>query len=591
MLESLGLTALLWLLLFFCGWWIVRLALPVAWRPFEYVLAPLAGLCWIDGLSHTLSWLGLPGRQGVVLLMVLTAALSGLVLLCRGWPRRPNRVEAAVLVCALPALVLALFPLLAADRALPIGDTNGDPVSHALMTEYLLAHSMRGAAPLAEGSAVWQPVYGKLDLGIRLGFHFVQLALDLLSGRPAFATFSPLSAFGLFLAAQALYLLARQGLGMSPLVAGGSALLAAVNSYLLWFHYGGFGPQVLGAGLLLMALASWWTWLRAGETAALVWAAMMTAGLTGIYSEMLMLLGPVVGLSVAAQALSLKGREARRLGLGFLGGLGLVLLFNPVGSARAVRRYLLLLDAGRGLGAGSVDWMVDLRMVWGLLPFAQRLPEWTPAVVLAAATVLLIGVLFVAVLGLARTPARRLAGVFLAVHLALQAAFFLSGRTYAYFKGWGYGLPVYMALLAEGGYALYLRVGRWRELVVVGAAGLWLLTLAVSLVLALSMGSHWACTPGIAELKEAASLLPPGASVYIVNGGQHRVSVFWTAYFLRDHPLHLDAPLIYTTEPARPYGGEAYVLLHREASFDFAGYGLSGEAVWTGSEWALIRIE
>jgi len=584
--EPIGLTALLWLLLLFCGWWIARLTLPAAWRPLEYVLAPLAGLFWIDSLLHALCWVGLPGRAGFSLLIVLTAGLNALALLRRGRPRWPNRTEVAVLVCALPALALALFPLLATGHALPIGDTNGDPVSHALMTEYLLDHGLRGAVPPAEGFAVWQPVYGKLELGIRLGFHFVQLALDLLGGRPAFATFSILSAFGLFLTAQALYLLVRHGLGSSSLVAGGSALLTAVNGYLLWFHYGGFGPQTLGAGLLLTALASWWTWLREGETATLAWAAMATAGLTGIYSEMLMLLAPVVGLSLAVQALSLKKREARRLGFGFLGGVSLVLLFNPVGSARAVRRYLLLLDAGRGLGVGSVDWMVDLRMVWGLLPFARRLPEWTPAVVSAAATALLLGGLFVAARGLARTPARRLAGVFVAVHLALQAAFFFSGRTYAYFKGWGFGLPVYMALLAEGAHDLYLRQ---RGFVLAGAAGLWLLMLAVSLALALSMGGHQACTPGIAELEEAASFLPPEASVYVVSGAQHRVSVFWTAYFLRDHPLHMDTPLIYTTEPARPYGGEAYILLHREAHFDWEGHGPSGERVWSGSEFSLFR--
>ena len=217
MFEPIGLTALLWLLLLFCGWWITRLVLPAAWRPLEYVLAPLAGLFWIDSLLHALCWLGLPGRAAFSFLLVLTAGLNALALLRRGRPRWPNRTEAAVLLCALPALTLALFPLLATGHVLPIGDTNGDPVSHALMTGYLLEHSMRGAVPPAEGFAVWQPVYGKLDLGIRLGFHFVQLALDLLSGRPAFATFSILSAFGLFLTAQALYLLVRHGLGPRPL--------------------------------------------------------------------------------------------------------------------------------------------------------------------------------------------------------------------------------------------------------------------------------------------------------------------------------------------------------------------------------------
>ena len=180
LLELTGLVGLLLALLFFSGWWLVRLFLPPSYRSLEMLLAPLAGLFWIDTLFHTASWLGLNGRIASIALALLTVGLDGWVLLRRGPPRLPTGAERRAFLCALPALVLALLPVFLAGQLLPIGDTNGDPVSHCLMTEYLIDGSLRGAVPLGEGFTVWEPVYGKFMLGVRLGFHFVQAVFPLL---------------------------------------------------------------------------------------------------------------------------------------------------------------------------------------------------------------------------------------------------------------------------------------------------------------------------------------------------------------------------------------------------------------------------
>ena len=600
--ESFALVGLLLVLLTLCGWWLARLLLPVYWRRVEYLVAPFAGLFWIDTVSHTASWIGLPGTTVLPLLIVPAVGLSAFACLRRGAPRLPNRTEVTVTTCALPALLLALIPVIIAGQLLPIGDSNGDPISHALMTEHLVSGSLQSRVPLHEGFKIWEPVFGMRRLGIRLGFHFVQVALDLLSGQRAYATFSLVSAVGLFLGAQAVFILARHGLRFSPSVAYGSVLLAAVNAYLLWFHYGGFGPQVLGSGLFVLALAFWFATLRKPCLRRSALAALTTAGLMGIYSELLVLLIPTIGLAATVRGISVAARknaaEFKRFASVLLVGVLLVFLLNPVAGARAVRRYSYLLNAKTGLGRGNVDWMVDLRSVLGLMPFGRHASgigagsEYLGYVLAGAAVLLAAGM----IMGLMQVPpgARRTILSLLLAHVALQAYFRYSGYTYGYFKGWGYGLPIYLILLSAGVHRLYgLLAGRAYARVVIrlGAVGFWLLAAAVSVYLSLTMEDHLACTPGVAELSDGLRALPEGASVHTVTGGAHRVRVFWIAYFLREHPAHYDARVIYTSETAREYVDEEYVLVQRDAPFDLETHGLERKPVWSGLEFDLYQVE
>jgi len=600
--EAFGLVGLLLVVLTLCGWWLARLLLPARWSRLEFLVAPFAGLFWIDAVSHTASWAGLSGTTILLVLGVLTIGLNGLALFRKGPPRLPLRTEVAVVACALPALLLALIPILASGHLLPIGDTNGDPVSHALMTEHLVNGSLRSRVPLGDGFKVWEPVYGKLALGIRLGFHFVQVVLDLLSGRQAFATFSLVSAAGLFLAAQAVFVLARYGLTFSRPVAYGSVLLTAVNAYLLWFHYGGYGPQVLGSGLFVLALAFWFAVLRKPCLRCSVWAAMMTAGLIGTYSEMLVLLLPTVCLAGmtrgVAPALRKDVTALKRLVMFFSLAALLAFLLNPVAGVRAVRRYGYLLDPSRGLGRGNVDWIVDPRSVLGLTPFGryQGGAGVVSTTCLGPALMGLAAVLAgIMLIGATQVPSGNRGALLslLIVHAVLQAGFLRSGHVYGYFKGWGFGLPVYLILLSAGVYGLYKHAadsGRLRTAILLGATLIVLLTGGVSLHLSLGMKGHLACTEGIAELPEALRIIPEGASIYTVTGNPHGVRVFWIAYFLRDHPAHFDARVIYTKETPRDYTDEGYILIHQDAQFDPQEHGLALEPVWSGLEFDLFKV-
>ena len=600
--ESFGLVGLLLGLLTFCGWWLARLSLPEHWRRLEYLVAPFAGLFWLDTVYHTLSWAGLPGSTILPLLVAFTAGLSALVWFRLGPPRLPVKTEWAVMACALPALLLALAPVIISGQLLPIGDTNGDPISYALMTEHMVSGSLKSQIPLDEGFKIWEPVFGMRRLGIRLGFHFLQVALDLVSGQPAHATFSVISAVGLFLGAQAIFILARQGLRFSPTVAYGSVLLAAVNAYLLWFHYGGYGPQALGSGLFALALAFWFATLRRPCLKCSVWAALTTAGLIGIYSEMLVPLVATIGLATSVRGITLAARKdakgIKRCAMFLVAAAVLVFLLNPVAGARVVRRYTYLLDAGMGLGRGNVDWMVDLRCVLGLMPFGR----YTGGIGAGFANLgyVLAGAAFLMgagmIMGLVQVPrdARQAVFSLLIAHAALQAYFRCSGYTYGYFKGWGYGLPVYLILLSAGVYRSYrlLADTAWiRSAARLGAIAFLLLAAAVSVYLSLMMEDHLACTPGVAELSDGLRAIPAGASVYTVTGGPHRVRVFWIAHFLREHPAHYDARVIYTSETAREYTDEAYVLVQRDAPFNFETYDLEPELVWSGLEFDLYQVK
>jgi hypothetical protein len=182
----------------------------------------------------------------------------------------------------------------------------------------------------------------------------------------------------------------------------------------------------------------------------------------------------------------------------------------------------------------------------------------------------------------------------LLAHAALLVYFAVTGYTYGYFKVWGYGLPPYLVLLAAGLDrlpGLLSRRAHTRALVRLGGVGIWLLASAVSTYLALKMGDHLACTPGVAELSKGMQAIPDGASVYTVTGQPHRVRVFWIAYFLREHPAQYDARVIYTSEQAREYGDEEYVLVQRDATFDFETHNLKPSLVWSGSEFGLYQVE
>jgi hypothetical protein len=200
------------------------------------------------------------------------------------------------------------------------------------------------------------------------------------------------------------------------------------------------------------------------------------------------------------------------------------------------------------------------------------------------------------IIGLAHAPPDARQAVFPVVigHAALQVYFITSGYPYGYFKGWGYGFPAYLILLSAGALRSYRRLAgtAWvRSALRLGAIVFLLLTVAVSVHLSLTMEDHLACTPGVAELADGLRAIPAGASVYTVTGEPHRVRVFWIAHFLREHPAHYDAQVIYTSETAQEYADEAYVLIQQGTPFDFTAHGLAPELVWSGLEFDLHRVE
>jgi hypothetical protein len=327
----------------------------------------------------------------------------------------------------------------------------------------------------------------------------------------------------------------------------------------------------------------------------------MTAGLTGIYSELLVLLLPTIALAAALRGIALaarkQARELRRLVSVLLVAVLLAFVLNPVGGARAARRYFYLMDASAGLGRGNVDWMVDLRCVLGLMPFGRYAGGIGAGFAHVGYALAGVAVLVAAgmILGVTRVPpgARQAVLSVLLAHAALLAYSLFSGYTYGYFKGWGYGLPTYLVLLSAGLHRLLdLSIGKayTRVLTRLSVVGIWLLSATISVHLALRMEDHLACTPGVAELSRGVQFIPEGASMYAVTVKANRVRVFLIAYFLLEHPAHYDARVIYTSEPAREYEDEKYVLVQRDATFDFEAHSLEPRHIWSGSEFGLYQV-
>ena len=60
--------------------------------------------------------------------------------------------------CAIPAFVLSIFPLVAGNTLMPVGNTNADPIIYAIMPEFLRDFGLRDPVPFSQNF----PVYSRL---------------------------------------------------------------------------------------------------------------------------------------------------------------------------------------------------------------------------------------------------------------------------------------------------------------------------------------------------------------------------------------------------------------------------------------------
>lgn len=574
-------------LLLSCGWGLTAWLVPQSWERYRFILAPFVGLFLIDSLSHATSALGLTGRMSVWILLGVVVAIAAWVL-SRGFRLRwPNKLELAIAACALPALLLPLGPNLATGNLAPVGTTNADSISHTATTVFLADNGMYAPVPSVADHPVYVPVlkklrehtvhvpfFGELKGDIRLGFHFFQMYVDMLSGIPSHATFPIVVAVGMYLWSWAVWFAASETLRLPTPAALAATFLFATNAFPLWIAYGGYGPQVLGMGLLVSSFACWAALILDPNWRAAIFAAMMSSALAGIYSGALpYLIGPAALILFTELAKAERPSAWRVIRLTLMAA-AVSALVNPVGWSRALKR---ILSVGlRSQGLGNVDWILDLRHIAGLVPFFHRSFEDSVRIFAGGDAFCLSAlglVLFLAAIyGLISLSSRRrwVAASFLVAHLGSIVWFLLKSQPYRYFKGWSMGWFVYVILITYGFYRLLAvrdRCRFWQVTVCVLAGLVLAATVHGSTFLAQAMDDRFACTPEIVELDRRLEGLDPEASLYVSSGSLHRVSILWVAYFARDHVTHFDTRVIYTANPALPYQQEDYLLKYRSSEF------------------------
>lgn len=290
-----------------------RLLLPDRLRAHELTLAPLYGLALLSLAGYYGTQAGLTLRQVLPLALGLGAALLAASFFLR-LPRRraPVRLPAAellpLLLLMLGVWLLSLAPNLGYGLLTPIGH-NWDVEFYLPLADYLKSFSY-GSLALAPENPLRDLLLTERIRLRAMGGSYVQGMADLLVGRDAWATWTPMLALLRALTLPGLYALLRDGLGVRPLGALVGCTLAGVNALLLWTTYNSFGMSLAGTALLPAAVLATLVALEGPERRAVVGAGLLLGGLSCIYWPILQPYG--------AAAL----------------GCGLALLARPVPSSR-----------------------------------------------------------------------------------------------------------------------------------------------------------------------------------------------------------------------------------------------------------------
>lgn len=575
--DILTITILGIVILLYVGWGLVLWLVPQSLSRRYYLLIPFVGLFFIDSFSHLTLIANIPGNRAIFILfaVVTIANLSSLIWKRQNW-RLPNRQEVLIILFASPALLFALMPLFSQDELLALGWSNADTISHSIATDWLQENSFRDPLQLDPEHPGRNPINFKIKIrNVRLGFHFYQMYLDILSNRQGYETFSIVVAIGFYLWSIATGFLAGEVIQRGRLTALLATLFFALSGLPLWIAFGGYGPQILGMGLMVMAFACWALALQAFTWRMSLLAAAFSAAFAGIYSDALPYLVVPIGLMILLLLLnSAKDRDFTRLReilkASVLGAI-LVFVLSPVGIYRAIFRSLRVATNEFG---GNVGHWIPFRQITGLAPFGQQLSRLTTEAemqILGLLTII-VGALIVFGFFQLRSRSKLIAISFVIPHLATVIWFRINDQTYYYFKSWSMGWFIYLILLVVGLVTLIQLEQRRKVLRGLGLAALLLLFFLfarTSIRLSSSIVGTNALTPSIVELKEWVSEIDPQERIFVSTGDLSPVSVDWIAYFLIDHPIHVDETVANTHWDPYIYQSQPWVIDYRDDSVNW----------------------
>jgi hypothetical protein len=563
-------------ILFYAGFGASLWLTPVSLEKRFYMMTPFAGLYFVDAISHYGHYANLAGSQTIWLLLAITSLINlSAIIWRRPSFRWPNRGEVYLLLIALPALVLVLAPMLPQKELLVVGGyENSDPVAHAFTTDWVRENGYDTEINQNQESPLNVRLAFKVKGNIRLGFHFYQMYVDLISGLRSYATYSIVVAIGFYLWSVATGFFAMEILHLDRRAAYLSTLLLAISTLPLSIAVGGYGPHTLGMGLLIMAYGLWALALQGDDWRLTVLAAALSAAFVGIYSDVMPYL--VIGIGMLATMYAVRffrnHQYARvsRIAKITVAGAALSLALNPIGWYRAVARVL---DIAQRSPGGNISWWVDLRQVAGLVPFGrditQSLNYWELTVFWVVAIVL-VSLMVYGFLKLDQNS-KLITIAFLLPHFLSLLWFVFNSHTYQYYKGWATGWFIYIALLANGMVALTQQSATKRPMKVI-AIGVSLLVVIFfarsSIKFSTSMNNRLALTPEIIELGRWSDALDMEQAVFVDTGDLRIPSAYWIGYFLADRAVHMDVPVVYTPYKGQKYDGEPWVIRYGDSPLE-----------------------
>jgi hypothetical protein len=568
----------------YLGRGLARLLMPREWRSTEGLLAVLLGyvLLLLVGYYAVRTVFNLTGA--LFLALGLATVLNGLAL--RRWfherpagqgaPSQPARPSAAGLrqVCralrnhlrehgwawliALAAFFLAVLPLLSYGYQTIIGE-NWDPENYLPITEYLVRVPVNRMAEMPP-NPIRDLNADPARIGMTLGFCTLQGVLQQFLGWDALRSFAPTIALLYGLTALALYVLFRQGFGMSRRAGTLATLFGGLYALALWIAFFNFGMQMAALPLVPLALTLWLSVLRQPSWRTVLLAAASVAALPVAYYPALTVFVPVaLGLGLY-ELVRARGRRWTVL----LAGLGAALLSAGLAVGTILDYFAgFAFRYSQQLTTLGLFHFPPLAQVLGLFPFSRTAPAlptaWGEIVPGIAFLAMLLAWIIMGPRGQRWLwPAALLPTLLylawlrgwlwpLAAGLPLPPGVLdrLQSYPYAYLKGAVFVVPLLWGLAVACWERLQEALAglRWARTWQLAAAGLLLVPL--SLVLAADgqvVARYWEqpahFDQEVLQVGQTVAQIPPGAAVYLTGRPERsRIQLGLFSYFLREHPV------------------------------------------------------
>lgn len=605
-------TALAW----WCGWGLVRLALPSALLPFRRLLAPLIGYAAaaVAGYWSVRTVIGL--NAALPLLLLISAALNILAWRRTGAPftrRLSNQVtrnEGILLfLLILTTIFVGVAPLIRYNQSAAIG--GGWDIEVALpMARYLERAPVAAIATMPD-NPLRDLVAHPPRISHNIGFAVWQGCVDLLGGFEAFDTFTPLIAWLRGMGALAVYLWLRTTLGLRVWAALVGSAWVSANALLLWIAYFNFEKQLAGFPLIPLCLVIGMATVEeiarnrlAAWRSALLGSVTLAALPVVYYPAITVWAALALGLGGARLIEAIRKNDDTSFRTLISAAAGLLAL-TLMAAAPTIEDYFSGFDFryGHQVTSLGIFHYIPASTIAGLTPFQlENADSVAPKVAEQAAGITLIVLMATA---LVYGPYRlRLGGVLIGCIAYLAWLRWWQAYPYAYMKGAAYISFAVLGVAAAGVQGLWQQQApRWflearrayvamslRALSIVAALGLCaVMAFSQARIVSAHMNRPGLYPDDAPVLLQLRTLVPQGSTVTMTSDKRVRGVINGFAAYALDHAVvwgHVRTG--YAESRAGGVGaiGE-YGLLY--AFEDPLLWGYASPPVWRGGSYALYR--